>query len=372
MKIVNGKFKRGYSNAIGRWAAVGPYYAMFPLEFAFNVVHNYSKPNELVLDPFAGRASSVFAAATQKKYGIGIEVHPVCWVYAQAKLNPAPLPDVEKRLKSIVEMSEQYQEQSKELPKFFAWCYSGEVLKFLVAARENLKWREDRVDTTLMALLLVPLHARLGQGLSNQMRQTKAMAPDYSIRWWQKKGMDPPKIDCHDFLLNRIQWRYAKGRPETTPESKVFFGDSTEILNDIVDQIEQDSLPRCSLLFTSPPYCSVTDYHVDQWLRLWLLGGAPSPKKLSQKYLSQESYRDLLDSVFERISQIMGAESTIYIRTSAREFTFNTTIEVLRKYFPRWKETIVSKPFDRKTQTYLFGDSEKKPGEKDIILTSKK
>ena len=43
MKIVKGKFKRGYGNAIGRWATVGPYYAMFPLDFAFDVVHQYSK-----------------------------------------------------------------------------------------------------------------------------------------------------------------------------------------------------------------------------------------------------------------------------------------------------------------------------------------
>ena len=370
MKIVNGKFKHSYDNATGRWAAVGPYYAMFPLEFAFDVVHKYSKPDQLVLDPFAGRASSVFAAATRKRYGVGIEIHPVGWVYGQAKLNPAPLPDVEKRLESIIEMSEQYQEQSKELPEFFIWCYSKRVLNFLVAARENLKWREDQVDSTLMALLLVYLHAKLGQGLSNQMRQAKAMAPDYSVRWWQQKGLQPPVIDCYEFMLKRIRWRYAKGSPKTTPKSEAYRGDSAEILKDVVDQVQQNSLPECSLLFTSPPYHGVTNYYVDQWLRLWLLGGSTSPNRLSQKYTSQESYRDLLESVFESVSQIMSSDSTIYVRTSAREFTFNTTVETLRKYFPDWKENIKQKPFGKKTQTHLFGDSREKLGEVDIILTS--
>ena len=370
MKIVNGKFKHSYDNATGRWAGVGPYYAMFPLEFAFDVVHKYSEPDQLVLDPFAGRASSVFAASTQEKYGIGIEIHPVGWVYARAKLSPAPLPDVEKRLESIVKMSEQYQEQSKELPEFFIWCYSKRVLNFLVAARENLKWREDQVDSTLMALLLVSLHAKLGEGLSNQMRQAKAMAPDYSIRWWQQKGMDPPVIDCHEFLLKRIRWRYAKGRPKATSKSEVHFGDSTKILKDVVNQIRQNSLPRCSLLFTSPPYYGVTNYYVDQWLRLWLLGGSTSPNRPPRKYTSQESYRDLLDSVFESVSQIMSPDGTVYVRTSAREFTFNTTLEILQKYFPDWKENIKQKPFGKKTQTHLFGDFSEKPGEVDIILTS--
>ena len=370
MKIVKGKFKRGHGNAVGRWAAVGPYYAMFPLEFAFDVVHKYSKPGQLVLDPFAGRASSVFSAATHKRYGIGIEINPVGWVYAQAKLNPASLFDVEKRLESIIEMSEQYREQSKELPQFFKWCYSKRVLIFLIAARENLNWRKDQVDTTLMAVLLIYLHARLGQGLSNQMRQAKAMAPNYSVQWWQQKGMQPPEIDCHEFLLKRIRWRYAKGCPETTPQSKVYSGDSTEVLKGIVDQVNQGSLPRCSLLFTSPPYYGLTNYYVDQWLRLWLLGEDPSPNSKLQKYTSQEAYRGLLESVFGSISQIMNSNSTIYIRTSAREFTLNTMKEVLQKYFPKWETDIKPRPFQRETQTHLFGDSEKKLGEMDIILTS--
>ena len=370
MKIIKGKFKHSHDDAIGRWAAVGPYYAMFPLEFAFDVVHKYSKPGQLVLDPFAGRASSVYASATQGKCGIGIEIHPVGWVYGQAKLNPAPQSDVEKRLKSLIEMSKQYQEESEDLPDFFFSCYSENVLNFLVAARNNLDWQDNQVDTTLMALLLIYLHARLGQGLSNQMRQAKAMAPDYSVRWWKQEGLEPPAIDCHEFLLKRIRWRYAKGCPEMAGESEVFFGDSTKVLNNIVDQIEQDSLPRCSLLFTSPPYYGLTNYHVDQWLRLWLLGYEPSPNSKLQKYTSQEAYRGLLESVFGSISQIMDSNSTIYIRTSAREFTLNTMKEVLQKYFPKWETDIKPRPFQRETQTHLFGDSEKKLGEMDIILTS--
>ena len=119
MTFAHGKFKRSFSNPIGRWAAVGPYYAMFPLDFAFDVVGEYSKEGELVLDPFAGRASSVFAAATQKRDGLGIEINPVGWVYAQAKLRPAPREDVEKRLESLTNKSEESFRQSAMLPRFF-------------------------------------------------------------------------------------------------------------------------------------------------------------------------------------------------------------------------------------------------------------
>ena len=376
MKLVNGKFKRGFSNATGRWAAVGPYYAMFPLEFAFDVVREYSKPGQLVFDPFAGRASSVYAAATQKMHGLGIEINPVGWVYAQAKLNPAPLQDVEIRLKSLINLSKESVQQPVEHSDFFELCYSEKVLNFLLIARDELKWKENQVDLTLMAFLLIHLHGKLGEGISNQMRQTKAMGPNYSVNWWQEHGfINPPEISIEEFFLQRIQRRYAKGRPPVTTQSKVELGDSTEILPRLVEKVNSGELKRCSLLFTSPPYQGVTNYHDDQWLRLWLLGGKPKPgygkTKYTGKFSSKESYRELLDSVFKSVSQIMSEDGTIYVRTSAREFTLDTTKEILGKHFSSWKEEIKEEPLPKKTQTHLFGDSAKKPGEKDIILTKK-
>ena len=52
---------RGNSNAVTRWAKFGPYYAMFPIDFAFDVVSKYSKKGDYIIDPFAGRFSSVYA-----------------------------------------------------------------------------------------------------------------------------------------------------------------------------------------------------------------------------------------------------------------------------------------------------------------------
>uniref|UniRef100_UPI000AE9AEE1 site-specific DNA-methyltransferase n=1 Tax=Treponema endosymbiont of Eucomonympha sp. TaxID=1580831 RepID=UPI000AE9AEE1 len=52
---------KGHKTAESRWARFGPYYAMFPLDFAFSIIENYSKEGDYIIDPFAGRCSSVFA-----------------------------------------------------------------------------------------------------------------------------------------------------------------------------------------------------------------------------------------------------------------------------------------------------------------------
>ena len=375
----NGKFKHSFGNATGRWAAVGPYYAMFPLEFAFDIVKEYSEPGQLVLDPFAGRASSVFAAATQERYGLGIEINPLGWVYAQTKLQPATQGNVERRLKSLVDMSEACVQESMELPEFFRMCYSEKVLNFLITARKELKWKSRKVDRTLMGLLLIHLHGKLGEGLSNQMRQTKAMGPKYSMDWWRKENLiTPPEISIKEFLLGKIRRRYSKGIPNVTKQSEVKLGDSTQILPRIAKRIASGKQIPCSLLFTSPPYQGVTGYHNDQWLRLWLLGGVPKPEygenEYTGKFSSKELYSELLDKVFKSASQVMGEDSTIYVRTSKRKFTFDVTLEILQKHFPppSWEEPlIIEQPFTRPTQTHLFGDGKKKPGEIDIIIRKK-
>lgn len=374
MYLEENSFKRNLSTPEGRWAAIGPYYAMFPLKFAYEVVKQFSRPGQYILDPFAGRASSIYTAAIQGRCGLGIEINPVGWLYGKVKLNPGRLEIVEKRLKYLVQISGKYSEQVAELPEFFHLCYTRKVLEFLFAARTSLNWKKNLADATLMALILVYLHGKKGQALSNQMRQSKAMAPEYSIKWWGKHKMEPPEIDPYEFLIKRIRWRYAKGVPSTT-SSQILNGDSVKIMNRIVNQVENRQMEPYSLLFTSPPYYGVTNYYYDQWLRLWMLGGPSIPisngGKYTSRFLSKKNYRELLNSVFQSASQVMTKNSTIYVRTDAREFTLSITLEILRECFPSWREKIVPQPVSRKTQTSLYGDTTNKPGEVDIILTSK-
>ncbi len=371
---VDNHFKRSYQNATGRWSGVGPYYAMFPIEFAFDVVERYSQEEDWILDPFAGRYSSVYAAATQKRYGLGVELHPVGWLYGRAKLYTASKSDVETRLNEINHRSRWFGQRSRRiLPEFFEYCYSPQILSFLLTARNDLNWRENEVDATLMALILIILHAKEGSGLSSQMRQSKAMAPDYSIRWWNDNNKTPPNYDPVEFIQKKIDWRYKKGIP-TVNNSDVILGDSTQYLKTVVQKVESQEQKRFSLLLTSPPYYNVTHYHYDQWLRLWMLGGEPSPTKKEDtnrgRFSSKSHYEYLLDTVFGYSAKLMAEQATVYVRTGAREFTLNTTRKVLRQHFPQseWKMYETARPIERQTQTRLFGDFTPKPGEVDIVL----
>lgn len=357
------------TGVLGRWAGLGPYYAMFPMEFALATVRHYCPRGGHVLDPFAGRGTSVFAAAASGRIGTGIEVHPAGWLYGQVKLNPASKEAVLARLAHIAELGKLIREDTiRGMPEFFQWCFSPGALRFLLAARRHLRWRKQSVDRTLMAFILNNLHGSVERSLSNQMHQARSMAPDYSLQWWQARRKRPKDKDPVAYLSARIEWRYRHGMP-AFPESRVRLGDSLKLLPRLAEK-----RVKYDLLFTSPPYFSVVNYHYDQWLRLWLLGGRSRPVKSADRssgsFDNMIEYQELLFGVFERAAEVLRPGAAVYVRTDAREFTLAITVDALRYAFPRRYIQMREQPFRGKTQTALYGDSQKKPGEVDLIISA--
>lgn len=370
MGTSSGKF----STAEARWAGVGPYYAMFPARFADRVVAKYSVEGDTILDPFAGRGTSLFSAAATGRHALGIEINPVGWVYASTKLGPTERWRAEKRVQEIGKLARRFRNAAKRMPLFFKRCYSIDVRAFLLAARRHLNWRNSVVDRTVMSILLIDLHGKRSLAFSNQMRQTKAMSPDYAIRWWRERDLRPPERDPVEFTCRKIAWRYAHGIPQTT-ESRVYLADSTHRLGGLSKTAKRLAPEGARLLFTSPPYIGITNYHYDQWLRLWLLGGPEMPRSLGDKhrgkFYNTDHYRSLLFSAFSRASELLADDAVVYIRTDRRKATSRVTSKVLRQVFPNHTITRRIQPVRGKTQTSLFGNGASLDGELDLVLLPK-
>lgn len=333
---------------------------MFPVQFARDVIDQLSDRGDDVLDPFCGRGTTTFVARATGRPSIGVDTNPVAWIFAEVKINPHPSEG--DLLVRVGELLDDIQPGDKDAENDFqrnAW--SKDVLAFLQSARRNLDWVHCGVDRTLMALTLIHLHAKLGEGLSNQMRQSKAMAPNYSVRWWKNRNLLPPEIDIQSFFRKKIAWRYAKGLPPAGAEARIFLGDARKVLGG------QDDF-RAKLILTSPPYCGVTDYAYDNWIRLWLMGGPALPDHSNNaRFSNREDYGDLISGVLSSSKEISSDDVTVFMRTSAQEFSTKVAIEALRE---NWPNHGLACRFDKApggTQTALFGNSWEKKGEVDII-----
>lgn len=357
-----------YGTAASRWAGVGPYYAMFPVAFATAAVREHTKPGDCVFDPFAGRATSLFAAAAEGRVGLGIEINPAGWVYGKAKLQTAKREDVEEQIRWLGTKASNYQTAARKLPTFFNHCFCGEVKEFLLAARDLLDWRRKKTDWTTMALLMIDLHGKRESALSNQMRQTKAMSPQYAVQWWKERDLKPPERDPVEFMLKKVQWRYAKGRMDSG-SGHIYLGDCQSILGRWQNQPTEF---RAKLLLTSPPYHGVTNYFYDQWLRLWLLGGPPHPKSTGdackRKFENKQHYIAMLSDVFAKSKPLLARNAVVYVRTDARKFTREATIEALESAFPSKKLRSQKHSLPGFTQTTLFDSDLETEGEIDLVM----
>jgi hypothetical protein len=200
------------------------------------------------------------------------------------------------------------------------------------------------------------------------MRQTKAVHPAYAVRWWKTHDKTtPPAVDPIAVMKAKIKWRYAKGVPAIDAHGKIYLGDCTRVLP------KASQIANVKLLLTSPPYFGVTNYYADQWLRNWMLGGPSRPSSGKHAYMKRfggrEAYRSLLERAFTQAAKKLSKDSVILVRTDAREFALKTTMEILRKIFPSKRMSSEVSILDgRLSQTALFGDKQKKPGEVDLLL----
>lgn len=354
--MANGSWRP--STAVGRWSTLGPYYAMFPVGFVKRTVEAYCPAGGAVLDPFCGRGTVPYVARVTGRPSLGVDLNPVAFLFASAKVDPEPR--VEVLLARITDIA-QAVSPADTVPEneFQRWAWSPAALGFLRAARRMLDWRGSRRDRTLMAVILVHLHGKAGNAISNQMRQSKAMAPDYAVRWWGERDMSPPDIDPEAYFASKVRWRYRHGIPRG-PCARIVLGDARRLL--------PRTRRRFAMLLTSPPYCGVTNYRVDNWIRLWMLGEGPLPSwEVSQRYGHQQHYSDLLTSVLTAASRLLLPEAPVYIRTDARPFTLSATASALRSLWPdRCLLAQHGRPL--RSQTTLYGDGATKPGEVDLLM----
>ena len=333
---------------------------MFPVDFVRHTIEAFCPAGGAVLDPFCGRGTVPFVARASGRESLGIDLNPVGYVFSSAKADPETHADsVVSRIQAVahgVRAGDLIPEN-----EFQRWAWCPEALGFLRSARRNLDWMTDRTDRTLMSVILVHLHGKAGNAISNQMRQTKGMAPDYSVRWWQERSMYPPNIDPVAYFEAKVRWRYRHGIP-TGPDARIVLGDSRSAL--------PCAQRRYDMLLTSPPYCKVTNYRVDNWIRLWMLGEAPLPSwEVSQRYGHRENYSALLRDVFGASARVLSPEATVYVRTDARSFTLNATAGVLKAQWPG-RTLLARHGRPKRSQTAHYGDESLKPGEVDLLLSS--
>ena len=310
-----------------QWYGFGRYYAMFPPMFASEAIRAFTRPGQMVLDPFCGRGNGPFTAAVLGRHTVGIDINPLAWLYTAVKLQP------ERDQKRLIQRLHQVRaatlpDDSEAQSEFEKLAWAPQVRSLLRSARRELDWKQSLTDRTLAAFITIHMQDKLGDGLSNQLPNVVACSPNYAVTWWKKNGrQSPPSMDPVSVLTKKIRRRYRYGIPCLTP--------GRAILDDAPAALAEMPHTKADLLLTSPPYLRVTDYWNDHWIRLWLLGYPLEPNyRKGTKFENAEEYLKLLTTTFGNASAHLTRGSAILVRCDKRLRTAELCYQALRAVWP--------------------------------------
>lgn len=296
--------------------AICPYFTMFPLEYPLRVLRKHRVDSPIVMDPFCGRGTTLFAARALGLVSRGLDTSPVAVAIAKAKLS-----NVEAE--AALELAQSYidDNDSVVLPQteFFERAFHPKVLKAICAIRQGLLTAKRQSDEVILlrATMLGCLHGPTGKRLenqsyfSNQMPRTFASKPDYSVRYWKANGLKAPKTNVIDVLRRKLCRIDMTPGPDESSPSNVRLGDSRRAA----------SLPISnrdfSVVVTSPPYYGMKTYVQDQWLRNWFLGGPESieyANGVQLEHTGEDVFAKSLGLVWRNMARTQADSLDMYIR----------------------------------------------------------
>ena len=296
--------------------AICPYFTMFPLEYPLKVLHQHKKNTPVIMDPFCGRGTTLFAARSLGLKARGIDSSPVAVANAQAKLANI---DNEAVLSLARNFIEEYDNPEIPSSEFFRQAFHRSTLKQICSIRDGLNdlKRSSNASVALKAAMLGCLHGPINKNIrslsyfSNQMPRTFAPKPDYAVNYWKERNLSPPKVNVSQILLKKLN------RIQEVPISDGMRFTHAKLGDSRFASSIPTSLRDFSIVITSPPYYGMRTYVEDQWVRNWFLGG-PSQviygNKEQLEHSGEQSFVESLGKVWKNMARTKSDSLRMYIR----------------------------------------------------------
>ena len=185
------------------------YLASFPAALAHAFIARYSRPGDVVLDPFSGRGTAPVQAAAEGRIGVGNDLNPLAHVLTSAKLRPATPAEARTRLAALrlvwageaghwLDLADRVvarpghpsafvpaagsgdgpDARTEPIPDEVSVAFHPRTLAQLLLVRSQLRL-DDRTDLFLAGALAGILHGKTPAYLSTVMPNTFSMAPRY-------------------------------------------------------------------------------------------------------------------------------------------------------------------------------------------------
>jgi len=260
-----------------RWGhpfhAMCSYMAMFPPRLPHYFIQKFTRPGDVVLDPFCGRGTTPLQACLTGRIGIGVDLNPLAYVLTQAKVASPPLAHLEARLRALE--NDMFYGEIEQEPERIRMLFHPKTLGQLVYLKQVLDLK-DPCDLFIAATILGILHGASSRDqkrsnyLSISMPNTFSMSPNYIREYIQAKGLKQIPVNVFSALRQKLRRLSSCGPPATRGFA---YRESIENLTHLPNPYIRKR--QVKLIVTSPPYLRVIRYGLYNWIRLWFLNEDP-------------------------------------------------------------------------------------------------
>ena len=282
------------------------YLASFPAALTHAFIARYSRPGDVVLDPFSGRGTTALQACAEGRIGVGNDLNPFAHLLTAAKVQPATRAEAVTRLAQLrlgwnavsgewLALGARVSSDPggsasmvplagsgafgvaggaaagvESVPVEVALAFHPRTLAQLLYVRTMLRL-DDRTDRFLAAAITGILHGKSASYLSVLMPNTFSMAPRYVRDFAARTDFVSPERDVFDGLGKKLDRLFRQPPPRT--EGVALLGDARDIAAGARAGLRAIGRPeQARLVVTSPPYLRVVKYGYYNWLRTWFLG----------------------------------------------------------------------------------------------------
>jgi DNA methylase len=319
------------------------YLASFPAALTHAFIARYSRPGDVVMDPFSGRGTTALQACAEGRVGLGNDLNPFAHLLTAAKVEPATRAQAMTRLAQLrlawnAESAEWQRlgalvaapatradapipaagsgagpERGTEVaPAEVALAFHPRTLGQLLFVRTSLRL-DDRTDRFLAAAVTGILHGKSASYLSELMPNTFSMAPRYVREFAARTAFASPERDVFDGLAKKLDRLYRQPPPNT--EGIALLGDARDLAPRAVAALRATGRPeRARLVVTSPPYLRVVKYGYYNWLRTWFLGfDAQAIDAALDDAHHREPYLEFLRDVLAGLRPVLSDDAVVVL-----------------------------------------------------------
>jgi hypothetical protein len=238
---------------------LSPYIGKIKSSIAGELVERYSRPGDLVVDPFAGAGTIPFEAVVRDRLALAADVSPYARILSKAKLAPPSSLDAALHLAdaALVEALEMSSPDLRSVPCWIRKFFHPDTLKEAIRFAEV--GRRPGNEFVMSCFLGILHHQRPGflsypsSHLVPYLRDKKFPRSQFP-QLYEYRELRPR-------LLAKVR-RSFKRFIQPRQQMASFQQTSVERLN----------LPNnFDALITSPPYMNALDYGRDNRLRLWFI-----------------------------------------------------------------------------------------------------